>query len=102
LIYLPDSVIEVTPQTVTVNTTNRKRKSSALSATNVATPAQSKKAFQVTGKLLMQAFSHVKDSVQLLQDKWIIANEWMSILPEHYSSLRGYEDKITQDRSQQL
>jgi hypothetical protein len=42
----------------------------------------------------MQAFSHVKDSVPLLKDKWFIANEWMSILPEHYSSLRGYEDKI--------
>ena len=52
----------------------------------------------VTGSELCKAFQHIIYSLPQCHDQWFTAEDWCSILPTYWSSLRNYKDQVTANK----
>jgi hypothetical protein len=68
----------------------KKRKAPLKSATADDAPI-----WTVTGSELVKAFQHIFFSLPQCHDQWFTDEDWCSILPTYWSSLRNYKDQVT-------
>lgn len=78
----------------------KKRQRKASHAPSMVTPSRSattpKKAnVAITGDLLHTAVMYAVLANQNLRDEWFSADDWCSILPQYFSTLKGYEKEVT-------
>lgn len=51
--------------------------------------------WSVTGSELVKAFQHIIYSLPQCHDQWFTDEDWCSILPTHWSTLKNYKDQVT-------
>lgn len=73
---------------------NKKKRKAPTPAKAAAGPP----VWTVTGAELVKAFQHIIYSLPQTHDQWFTDEDWCSILPDYWSSLKNYRDQVTKGK----
>eukprot|EP00573_Skeletonema_grethae_P013046 CAMPEP_0201700830 /NCGR_PEP_ID=MMETSP0578-20130828/30118_1 /ASSEMBLY_ACC=CAM_ASM_000663 /TAXON_ID=267565 /ORGANISM="Skeletonema grethea, Strain CCMP 1804" /LENGTH=338 /DNA_ID=CAMNT_0048187981 /DNA_START=58 /DNA_END=1074 /DNA_ORIENTATION=- len=73
---------------------NKKKRKAPTPAKAAAAPP----VWTVTGAELVKAFQHIIYSLPKCHDQWFTDEDWCSILPDYWASLKNYRDQVTKGK----